>query len=167
MAPAGTPEAASHEARAEGHGHEPANEVAVFLGGTSENDDTHFTIGAEYTRDLSDRLELGVVGEHVDGVEAWVFIAPLSFRPVKGLGLRLYGGPGLTAKVPEPGSEVHAEGEPHEGGREAFFLIRGGVGWVAEVGRVSFMPQVELDFTREGGAWQTALVFGVSAGFGF
>jgi hypothetical protein len=84
-----------------------------------------------------------------------------------GAGLRLYGGPGLTAKVPEPGSEVHAEGAPQEGGREAFFIIRGGAGWVAEVGRVSFMPQVELDFTREGGEWRTALVFGVSVGFGF
>jgi hypothetical protein len=58
--------------------------------------------------------------------------------------------------VPEPGSEIHAEAEPHEGGREALFLIRGGVGWVAEVGRVSFMPQIEPDFTREGGEWQTA-----------
>jgi len=145
--------------------HEPANELAVFLGGTSENDDTHFTIGAEYTRDLSDRFALGVVGEHVDGVDAWVFIAALYFQPVKGLGLRLYGGPGFTAKVPEP--EPGSEGEPQEGGREAFFLVRGGVGWVAEVGRVSFMPQLEIDFTREGGEWQTALVFGVSVGFGF
>jgi len=29
------------------------------------------------------------------------------------------------------------------------------------------MPQIELDFAREGGEWQTALVFGVSVGFGF
>jgi hypothetical protein len=70
-------------------------------------------------------------------------------------------------REPEPGSEVQVEGEPHEGGREAFFLIRGGGGWVTELGRVSLTPQVELDFTREGGEWQTALVFGVSVGFGF
>jgi hypothetical protein len=158
--PRGATAAESHEE----HGEEHANELGVFLGGTSENDETHFTIGVEYERRLSGRLGLGFVAEHVDGVDAWVFLAPLSFQPGRHLGLTLYAGPGFESKVPEPESE---EAALEERDREAFFVFRVGTSWALELGPVGLHPQVEVDFVREHDAWQTALVFGVALGFGF
>lgn len=138
--------------------HEHANELAVFLGGTTENDETHFTIGGEYERRLGERFGLSFVAEHVSDTDAWVFLAPFSFRPVRGLGLKLYAGPGFESKLPEP-HEEH--------GRETFFAARVGVGWALELGRVALTPQVELDLTREDHRWEKAVVFGVAIGVGF
>jgi hypothetical protein len=147
---------------------ERANELAVFLGGTSEDDETHFTLGVEYERRLGERLGLAVVVEHVSEVDAWVFLAPFTFRPAPRLGLKLYAGPGFESKQPEiehpPGAE---EAPASEGGRETFFVFRLGAGWVFELGRVSLTPQLEFDFTREQDEWRTAIVFGVAVGFGF
>lgn len=159
--------AESHEAHGEGHEH--ANELAVFLGGTSEGDETHFTIGAEYERRLGERLGLAFVAEHIGGIDAWVFVAPFTFRPVRNLGLKLYAGPGFESKEPELAAEhaPSAHSAEEEGGRETFFVFRTGIGWAVELGRVSLTPQVEADFAREHGEWQTALVFGVAVGLGF
>jgi len=76
-------EPTTHEAHEE---HEHANEVAVFLGGTTESDTTHFTIGAEYERRLGERFGMSFVSEHVSGTGAWVFLAPFTLRPVRALG---------------------------------------------------------------------------------
>lgn len=157
--------AGTHEAVETGEEHEHANEVAVFLGGTTENDETNFTIGAEYERRLNERFGLGLVVEHVSGTDAWVFLAPFSFRPVRGLGLKLYAGPGFESKVPE--SEEEAESGLEEHDRESFFVARAGVGWVLELRHVSLTPQVELDCVREDNRWDKAFVFGVAIGFGF
>jgi hypothetical protein len=35
-----------------------------------------------------------------------------------------------------------------------------------ECGRVSLTPQVEVDFAREEGCWESAVVFGIAIGFG-
>ena len=151
--------------------HEHANELALFLGGTRESDETHFTIGGEYERRLGERFGLSLVVEHVSGNGAWVVLAPLSFRPARHLGLKLYAAPGFENKVPE--SSDHApEGhesarDSEEGGRKSFFVARGGVGWTIELGRASLTPQLELDFVREDHQWEKALVFGIAIGLGF
>jgi len=157
---------------AEAPGEEHANDLGAFFGGTSESDDTHFTIGLEYERRLSERLALIVVAEHVNGIDAWVFLAPLAFRPFRQLPLTLYAGPGVETKVPEPeaedaGSTDEAQETSGEGERETLLVLRAGVGWPFELGRLSVHPQLEVDFAREHDAWQTALVFGVAVGFGF
>ena len=91
----------AHEAEPEEHEH--ANELAVFLGATRENDETFFTIGGEYERRLSVRFGLSLVVEHVSDIDAWVALAPFSFRPAKGLGLKIYAGRGFESKLPEGG----------------------------------------------------------------
>jgi hypothetical protein len=67
-------------AEAQGEEHEHANDLGVFFGGTSESDDAHFTIGLEYERRLGERLSLILAAEHGNGIDAWVFLAPLAFR---------------------------------------------------------------------------------------
>jgi hypothetical protein len=151
---------------------EHSNELGVFLGGTNEKDETHSTIGLEYERRLSESFGLGAVVERVDGIDAWVFLAPLSFEPVRHLGLVLYAGPGFETKKREvdvePAVSTHVpEGEPGDGERDTFFVFRTGVGWALELGRLGLHPQVELDLARENGKWESALVFGVAVGFGF
>jgi len=154
---------------AETEEHEHANEVAAFLGGTTENDETHFTIGAEYERRLGERFGLGLVVEHVSQTDAWVLLAPFSYRPLRGRGLKVYAGPGIENKVPEPkeAPEAAAAQEIEEHGRESFFVARAGVGWALELGRLSVTPQIELDCVREDHRWDKALVFGVAVGRGF
>jgi hypothetical protein len=151
-------------ARAEEHaeGHEHSNEMAVFLGGTTEDDETHLTLGAEYERRLGERFGVAFVAEHVDGTDAWVFLAPFTFRPARQLGLKLYLGPGFETKEEEHAPE-HAEAD----GRETLFVFRTGTGWAIELGRVSLTPQVELDLVHEHDGWQAAFVFGVAVGLGF
>lgn len=146
--------------------HEHANEVAVFLGGTTESNATHFTIGAEYERRLGERFGLSFVCEHVSDTGAWVFLAPFTVRPARKLGLKVYVGPGFESKAPEEeGEENAAEGAAK--GREASFVARTGVGWTLELKRVSLTPQVEVDFAHEHDRWEKALVFGVAIGVGF
>lgn len=157
-------EPAIHEAHSEEHEH--ANEVAVFLGGTTESSATHFTIGAEYERRLGERFGLSFVCEHVSDTGAWVFLAPFTVRPVRTLGLKVYAGPGFESKVPEASEEHAAEGS-EKGGRESVFVARTGVGWALELKRVSLTPQVEVDFAHEHDRWEKALVFGVAIGVGF
>jgi hypothetical protein len=158
----GVPPVAHAVAHAEEHEH--SDELAVFLGGTGEDDGTHFTLGAEYDRRLGERFGLAFVGEHVDGTGAWVFLAPFTFRPARNLGLELYAGPGFETKEEEHPPE-HAEAEA--GGRETLLVLRTGAGWAVELGRASITPQVELDLVHEHDEWRTALVFGVAVGFGF
>lgn len=147
--------------------HEHANELALFLGGTTEKGETHFTIGAEYERRLGERFGLSLVAEHVGDVDAWVLLAPITLRPWRGSGLKLFAGPGLESKSPaEP--EVHgARGPQAAPERETLFVLRGGVGWAFELRRVVLTPQLELDLVREDGRWEDGFVFGIAIGFGF
>jgi hypothetical protein len=133
----GATAARSHEAHGEEHGeeHEHANELGVFVGGTSENDETHFTIGVEYERRLSRRLGIGVIAEHVDGVDAWVFLAPLSFQPSGHLGLTFYAGPGFESKVPEL---EHTAGHSSEGVPSSAAASRSSSSVPAPAGRSSW-----------------------------
>lgn len=152
-----------------------ANELAVFLGGTSESGETFFTIGAEYERRIGPLFGASVVVEHVSDLDAWVFLAPLSFRPLRCLGLKVYAGPGLESKVALQTEELGgqrpvrrpalATTEPGE--RETFFTFRTGVAWALEWKRLTFTPQLEFDFTRENEHWEHAVVFGMAIGFGF
>ncbi len=113
------------------------------------------------------------MGEHVGDVDTWVLLAPLTFRPVRGLGLKLYAGPGVESKLseaneePPPGEEGSQSTDAADQGREALFVFRTGMAWAFELGRLSLTPQVELDFTRESGRWETGVVFGVAVGLGF
>ena len=169
VAAGATPAAAPEEA-------EGQNEGGVFVGGTVENGEYNFTLGAEYERRLTERFGIIAIAEHVDYYDAWVFLAPLTFRPWPERGLKFYLGPGFETREREreaPEAEPGIEGEaaltapPAEDGRETLFVLRTGVSWTFNTGGLMLTPQLEVDLGREDEYWEPAVVFGVSAGFEF
>jgi hypothetical protein len=148
---------------------ERANTLASFLGGTIETveNETYFTLGLEYERELSHRWALMAVAEHVFDLDAWVIVAPVAWKPMRGLSLMT--GPGLETTPRRP-SEGEAEGHT---GSEAekdgpFFLWRFGIGYTLPIGEgFAVTPNLDLDLVREDGAWKKAWVFGVSLGIRF
>jgi hypothetical protein len=169
------------EAHGEEHGgHHHKNEVALMLGGTyeSEEEETLFTIGAEYARVLSPRVTTSFVAEYLDDADAWVFVAPFHLKPWKRSDWFIALGPGFEHKSrrghgEEQGGEhgeVHTEelemAESEES--EDLFLWRTGIGYNFHVGeKMVIAPGLDLDLVREGGEWVEAIVFDVAIGFGF
>lgn len=171
-AAAAEPETVQAEAHDDLGGLEHRNGLSVFLGGTTETEEdaTYFTVGLEYERKVGRRLALQLVSEHVSDFDAWVFAAPLLYRPVGEL--QLIAGPGLETARRRPelghGGEPPAEPEAVDEEREALFLMRFGVGYKLSLGkRLDVFPSVDLDLVRENGEWVQAVVFGVSVGFEF
>jgi len=131
----------------EGAGGEPErrNEIALLLGGTYQEEENYFTIGLEYQRTFSDRLDVAVAVEHLSGKDSWVYVFLAKFRVYKGI--KLLAGPGFERE--------HGEND---------FLFRIGGGYGFEFGeRYSFVPSLELDFIGR----DTALVYGATLGVGF
>jgi hypothetical protein len=172
---------ATHGASASHHFH--ANELALFLGGTREGtvDESFFTIGGEYERRSNAYFGLSMVAEYISEADAWTVVFPLTLRPLKGYGLKLFVGPGFQNKPPHHHAAAHEEphhaasetAPPHENGeegegRETFFLLRVAAGYAFEFGeRYSLTPLLALDLTRENGEWEDGLVFGVGFGIAF
>lgn len=168
----------AHAGEHEGHHHK--NEVAFVVGGTyeSEEEETYFTLGAEYGRMLSPRVTTSFVAEYLDDVDAWVFVAPFHFKPWKRSNFFVALGPGFEHKSRRAHGEAHGgeHGETHSdelvasesGESEDLFLWRTGVGYNLHVGeRLVIAPAIDLDLVREGGEWVEAIVFDVAIGFGF
>jgi hypothetical protein len=153
---------------------EGRNEGGLFVGGTVENGEYNFTLGAEYERRLTERFGIIAIAEHVDYYDAWIFLAPVTFRPWPERGLKFYLGPGFETREPErEAPEAGTEGEavlpaaPAEDGRETLFVLRTGVSWTFNTGGLLLTPQLEVDLGREDEYWEPAVVFGISAGFEF
>jgi len=97
---------------------ERKNELSAIVAGTHEDENTFFTLGVEYKRELSDLVALTAIGEMVlegDSREA-VFVFPVVLEPWRGL--HLLAGPGFE----------------HSGEDGSSFLVRVGAGWGFEVG---------------------------------
>jgi hypothetical protein len=159
----------SHEDAGSGEHAEYRNTLAAFLGGTAETaeHESHFTIGLEYERELGRRWALMAVAEHVSDLDAWVLVAPVAFKPLRGLSLMT--GPGLETAARRPAGH---DGPEHEGAEaeenEPFFLWRFGAGYTVHLGeRLAVTPNADLDLVRERGEWAAAWVFGVSLGVRF
>ena len=153
-------------------GKEGRNEAGLFVGGTVENGEYNFTLGAEYERRLSARWGVMGIAEHVDYYDAWVFLAPVTFRPWPERGLKLYFGPGVETKEAEeePVEPGAAEGETApvaDEGRKTLFVLRTGMSWTFDTQGILLTPQLEVDLGREEEYWEPAVVFGVSAAFEF
>lgn len=165
----GAPHAAQ-AAHPEGDESHRPNVASVFLGATTETaeDETYFTVGAEYERRLSSRWGFQLAAEYVSDFDAWVVAAPLAIRPVGGLWLGV--GPGFQTKPGRAEAEHHGG---HEGGvleeeDGPFFLWRFKAGYGIHFGhKFSAMPNVSFDLVRENGEWAKAWVFGVSFGAHF
>jgi hypothetical protein len=178
----------AHAAAEAGHDGEHAfhrNELAVFVGASVltkyEDDPTSFTVGGEYFRRLSERTSIGITVEYADGdlERDWVVLVPVGYRPFDGWaeGFQFVIGPGLEfASLSEEAVEELEGGEGgagHEAEAEASgadereeetdFVIRLGVDYVLELGRISLTPQVNADVVGDHVTW----VAGVALGLGF
>jgi hypothetical protein len=157
-AAAGHPPSHSSEA---GEEVEHLNELALVLAGTYEHESekSYFTFGVEYERRIGRRFGIGVAGEYVTDVDAFILVGTFEFRPVPAL--KLFAGPGFESKP-----EEHHEPVSPEPDRKTDFLLRMGAGYSVELGgHYSLTPFVAFDLLAgEGGrAW----VYGVSFGRGF
>jgi hypothetical protein len=158
---AGQPPSHSSEA---GEEVEHLNELALVLAGTYEHESekSYFTFGVEYERRIGRRFGIGVAGEYVTDVDAFILVGTFEFRPVPAL--KLFAGPGFESKPEE--AEEHHEPVSREPGRKTDFLLRMGAGYSVELGgRYSLTPFVAFDLLagESGRAW----VYGVSFGRGF
>jgi hypothetical protein len=175
------PGVAAREGHAESH--EPAgvelpeNAVGLVVGGTyeSEEHETFFTVGVEYSRELSHRWSFNFVGEHIGEVDAWVFAAPFGYRPGSGhehpkSHFLLSFGPGIEHK----GRRLRMiEDGPHAGEMESeqgenLFLFRAGVRYPVHFGtKYILVPGLDFDFVREDGEWVEAVVYDVTFAWNF
>ena len=133
----------AEDPRREHHRHE----VALFLGNTHDEGEDDFSIGVDYDYRLENLPMLGVGGlvEYTGGdADATIVAAALFFHPVGEL--RLLVAPGLE----------FADSEEE-------FLVRAGVAWEFDLGRVAITPQFNVDFVDG----EEAQIYGVSFGWGF
>lgn len=162
--------AADPQAEAEGAEGERRNEVGLVLAGTRERaeEETSFTIGAEYGRRFAGRFTLVGEFEYVSGPDSWVFAAPMAFRLVGGL--RVFAGPGFERRPVEDEAETR-EPEPVAAAPtyENLFLWRVGTSYAWELSRRYVLgPSFYLDFVRQGDdEWTRAFVFGIAVGVAF
>ncbi len=154
---------------------EGRNEAAFFVGGTAEDGVAAITLGAEYERRITERWGINVISEHVDISDAWIFLAPITFRPWSDRGLKLYFGPGVETKEREPEEENSIDEDQPElaaepaspDGRQTLLVLRTGLSWTFAARSLLITPQVEVDLGREPEYWEPAVVFGVGVGFEF
>ena len=175
------------ETENEGH-HFHRNELAVFVGASTltkyEDDPTSFTVGGEYFRRLSERTSVGLTVEYADGdlERDWLVLVPVAYRPFDGWaeGFQFVIGPGIEfASLSEEaveeleGGDAGGHGEEHVGEaseagaeereNETEPVIRLGVDYVVELGRISLTPQINADVVGDNVTW----VAGVALGLGF
>ena len=122
------------------------NRIGLFLGATTKDGHTGFTIGLEYERRLSELIGVGAVAEATPNGREFVGAVPVFFHPVGGLAFSI--GPGFSVE----------DGHAH-------FLVRFGVGWDFELpAGLSLAPTVSYDLTE--GA-EDAVVYGVLLSYVF
>ncbi len=148
------------------HGRAHRNEVAVFLGETSESGhDAEFTWGLDYKRRISDQWAAGVIFDYAGGELRNSIVAPsISFWP--GLGnLQLIGAVGVEFHNGR-NSGGHEESEHGEASDsdETYFLVRLGAAYDIHLGgSFGLVPQVNLDFVESEEVW----VYGLGVSYGF
>ena len=122
------------------------NRIGLFLGATTKDSHTGFTIGLEYERRLSELIGVGAVAEATPNGREFVGAVPVFFHPVGGLAFSI--GPGFSVE----------NGHAH-------FLVRFGVGWDFELpAGLSLAPTVSYDLTE---GTEDAVVYGVLLSYVF
>ena len=121
------------------------NFVAGFIGVTHEGRrDNGFALGIAYERILNESFGIGVIAEHTFGdFNFWVYAVPFAYRTGR---WRMYIAPGV---------------EDGEDSTES--LVRLGVEYAFEVGRLEIAPQLAVDFVDG----EEVLVLGAVIGKGF
>jgi hypothetical protein len=145
---------------------EHRNEVALFVGGTTEtlHDKTFLTIGGEYEIRLHPRFGASLAIEYVPPTDTGVVAFPVVFHGHRGWAL--FVGPGWESS-PRRGEEHNASKATRDS-REKYFLLRTGVQYGFRVGsRVSIFPGIDVDFVNEREGWETLVVYGAKIAVGF
>ena len=135
------------------------NHFAVFAGASSlfEREETHISLGADYTRYFSPECNFAV-GIYAEAIFAhhteWVLGTGLYYDLTEHLWIR--SGPGIEIKQEdlECGCGTKSITE---------FLFRVGTGYDIHIDMFIISPSIDVDFLRS----TTTLVWGLNFGFGF
>jgi hypothetical protein len=121
------------------------NHVAIFLGATVDEDESAFTLGADYERRFSKRFGIGVLADYASGdVRAYVVALPVFLHVTERLKFFVAAG---------------VEDSSH--GTES--LVKLGVDYGFKVGGLIVAPVFTVDFVDR----QEILVFGLNIGRSF
>ncbi len=149
------------------HELETRNEVAVFLGALSNlhANETGPSLGADYTREVSETLGFGLMAELARAGEREALVAAsVVLRPASGVAVVI--APGFIVEKPEEEPDDAEHGI--ETSRRISFVARLGVAYGFEWSRVTLAPTVYFDILGSPDGGVTAhLVYGVSIGFPF
>ena len=126
-------------------GEDARNEIAIFLGLTTNKDATAATFGVDYQYRLTGPVGLGLVLDHAAGDIKSTLLAP-------GLFLHLLNWELTVA----PGVEFVDS--------ETNFVFRAGIEYEIKLPYFSISPAINVDFERND---ETALVYGLSFGMEF
>ena len=126
-------------------GEDARNEIAIFLGLTTNKDATAATFGVDYQYRLSPPVGLGLVLDHAGGDIKSTLLAPALFLHLLSWEVTL-----------APGVEFVDS--------ETFFVFRGGIEYEIKLPYFSISPAINIDFERGG---EPALVYGLSFGMEF
>jgi hypothetical protein len=156
-----TDEVQSEEHSADAH--LDKNHLAVFVGGTSqvEKKGTHFSLGLDYLRGLTESRQWAAGGfaeviftKHPE----WLFGALLFYQPAGTFWIRT--GPGIEFLTHE---ETDPECNCVYTTSHTEILYRIGVGYSFHTKNLTFAPSVDIDFVRS----TTAVVWGLNIGKSF
>ena len=126
-------------------GDDARNEIAIFLGLTTNKDATAGTFGVDYQYRLSPPIGLGLVLDHAAGDIKSTLLAPALFLHLLSWEVTL-----------APGIEFVDS--------ETFFVFRGGIAYEIKLPYFSIYPAINVDFERGG---EPALVYGFGFGMEF
>jgi hypothetical protein len=153
------------EEHAEAH-HFHLNHLGLVFAGTTDLEEgggTHFTIGVDYERRLSEVWGVGVVGELIFAHQTeYLFVFPAYFHVTEKLWFQAALGFEVSYHHHEEENEGNHGEETHTS-KETEFLLRIGVGYEFEVEGIAITPAIAFDVFRGHGS----LVWGLSIGKGF
>ena len=149
LATGSVPEEVHEEAHEEAHEFH-RNWAAVFLGVTNEDRrDGSPAVGIEYARHFSKPFAIGGILEYTFGDDDfWVVAVPFAYRT------------GPWKFYVAPGFEVE---ELSDGPGDSELLVRMGVEYAFEIGKLEIAPQIDVDFVDG----DTVFVLGVTLGTSF
>lgn len=141
---AGQSEEEHHEERRPHH-------ISVLSSGTTNDEETAFTLGLDYEYRVSEMLGLGAVAEYAfEDIDAWTFLAVADIHLWRGLAIQT--GPGIEF-IDGDGAKSDEE--------EAIYRV--GALYEFEFRRFTVSPQLHYDLSTG----EDAVVFGIALGLNF
>jgi hypothetical protein len=136
---------------------EPQNVLSLLLGGTSDDDESAFTVGLDFEHRIHPLLGVGAVVDYAtDDIDAVSLFGVLDFHLWKGLAIQT-----------GPGVEFVGEEEEEEAGTISVnrreFVYRVGLVYEFEIGKLLVIPQVHYDYS----SGKDSVVYATGIGFKF